>query len=42
VTTQKAARTMALDPKTHRLFTVTANVTELGRREKLSRIPSWW
>jgi YVTN family beta-propeller protein len=26
VTTQKAARTMALDPKTHRLFTVTANV----------------
>jgi DNA-binding beta-propeller fold protein YncE len=26
VTTQKAARTMTLDPKTHQLFTVTANV----------------
>ena len=26
VTTQKGARTMALDPKTHRIFTVTANV----------------
>jgi DNA-binding beta-propeller fold protein YncE len=26
VTTQKGARTMALDPKTHQLFTVTANV----------------
>ncbi|MGO9862841.1 MAG: YncE family protein [Terriglobales bacterium] len=26
VTTQKGARTMAVDPKTHRLFTVTANV----------------
>ena len=25
-TTQKGARTMALDPKTHQLFTVTANV----------------
>jgi len=31
VTTQKAARTMALDEKTHRLFTVTANVS--GTRE---------
>src|ERR1700739_3509821 len=29
VTTQKGARTMAVDPKTHTLFTVTANV---GRR----------
>jgi hypothetical protein len=26
VTTQKGARTMALDSKTHRIFTVTANV----------------
>ena len=26
VTTQKGARTMALDAKTHQLFTVTANV----------------
>jgi hypothetical protein len=26
VTTQKGARTMALDEKTHQLFTVTANV----------------
>jgi DNA-binding beta-propeller fold protein YncE len=26
VTTQKGARTMALDPKTHQIFTVTANV----------------
>jgi hypothetical protein len=26
VTTQKGARTMAVDPKTHQLFTVTANV----------------
>ena len=26
VTTQKAARTMAIDSKTHQLFTVTANV----------------
>jgi DNA-binding beta-propeller fold protein YncE len=33
VTTQKAARTMALDPMTHRLFTVTANVgPRPGRR----------
>jgi DNA-binding beta-propeller fold protein YncE len=31
VTTQKAARTMALDGKTHQLFTVTANVS--GTRE---------
>jgi len=31
LTTQKGARTMALDPKTHQLFTVTANVT--GTRE---------
>lgn len=31
VTTQKGARTMALDAKTHQLFTVTANVT--GTRE---------
>lgn len=31
VPTQKAARTMALDPKTHQLFTVTANVS--GSRE---------
>lgn len=31
VTTQKGARTMALDPKTHQLFTVTANVS--GTRE---------
>jgi len=31
VTTQKAARTMALDEKTHHLFTVTANVS--GTRE---------
>jgi DNA-binding beta-propeller fold protein YncE len=31
VPTQKAARTMALDPKTHQLFTVTANVS--GTRE---------
>ncbi len=32
VTTQKGARTMALDTKTHQLFTVTANVS--GTREK--------
>jgi hypothetical protein len=31
VTTQKAARTMTVDEKTHQLFTVTANVT--GTRE---------
>jgi hypothetical protein len=31
VTTQKGARTMTLDPKTHQLFTVTANVS--GTRE---------
>ncbi len=31
ISTQKGARTMALDPKTHQLFTVTANVT--GTRE---------
>ncbi|MFZ0361948.1 MAG: YncE family protein [Terriglobales bacterium] len=35
VTTQKAARTMALDPKTHRLFTVTANVTGTRQERKI-------
>lgn len=39
VTTQKGARTMALDPKTHKIYTVTANVTVIpsttgGRPER--------
>ncbi len=39
VSTQKGARTMALDPKTHKLYTVTANVTTIpspsgGRPER--------
>ena len=33
VTTQKGARTMTLDTKTHRLFTVTANVGPLPERK---------
>jgi DNA-binding beta-propeller fold protein YncE len=37
VTTQKGARTMALDAKTHQLFTVTANVT--GTRENRKMEP---
>jgi hypothetical protein len=35
VTTQKGARTMALDEKTHQLFTVTANVTGTGQDRKV-------
>jgi hypothetical protein len=35
VTTQKAARTMALDGKTHQLFTVTANVTGTRQDRKV-------
>jgi len=34
VTTQKGARTMALDEKTHQLFTVTANVTGTTRENR--------
>ena len=34
VTTQKGARTMTLDPKTHQLFTVTANVTGTTRETR--------
>ncbi|MGA8774820.1 MAG: YncE family protein [Terriglobales bacterium] len=34
VTTQKGARTMALDEKTHKLFTVTANVTGTTRENR--------
>ncbi|MGA9356355.1 MAG: YncE family protein [Terriglobales bacterium] len=34
VTTQKGARTMALDEKTHHLFTVTANVTGTTRENR--------
>ena len=35
VTTQKSARTMALDAKTHRLFTVAANVTGTRQDRKI-------
>jgi DNA-binding beta-propeller fold protein YncE len=35
VTTQKGARTMALDAKTHQLFTVTANVTGTRQERKV-------
>ena len=35
VTTQKGARTMALDAKTHQLFTVTANVTGTRQDRKI-------
>jgi YVTN family beta-propeller protein len=35
VTTQKGARTMALDAKTHQLFTVTANVTGSRQDRKI-------
>ena len=44
LTTQKGARTMALDLKTHQLFTVTANVTGTRENRKMSLIPlsSWW
>jgi len=34
VTTQKGARTMAVDPKTHQLFTVTATVTGATRETR--------
>lgn len=34
VATQKGARTMTLDPKTHQLFTVTANVTGTTRENR--------
>jgi YVTN family beta-propeller protein len=34
VTTQKGARTMTVDPKTHKLFTVTANVTGTTRENR--------
>ncbi len=34
VTTQKGARTMTLDPKTHQLFTVTANVSGATRETR--------
>jgi len=36
VTTQKGARTMAVDAKTHQLFTVTANVTGTGQDRKIA------
>ncbi len=35
VTTQKGARTMAIDAKTHQLFTVTANVTGTRQERKV-------
>ena len=35
VTTQKGARTMALDAKTHQIFTVTANVTGTRQDRKI-------
>jgi YVTN family beta-propeller protein len=35
VTTQKSARTMALDSETHELFTVAANVTGTGQARKI-------
>jgi YVTN family beta-propeller protein len=35
VTTQKGARTMALDSRTHQLFTVTANVSGTGENRKI-------
>ncbi len=35
VATQKGARTMALDARTHQLFTVTANVTGTGQDRKI-------
>jgi len=35
VTTRKGARTMAIDAKTHQLFTVTANVTGTGQDRKV-------
>jgi DNA-binding beta-propeller fold protein YncE len=35
VTTQKSARTMAIDEKTHQLFTVAANVTGTGPTRKV-------
>jgi hypothetical protein len=35
VTTQKGARTMAVDAKTHQLFTVTANVTGTRQDRKI-------
>ena len=35
VTTQKGARTMAVDAKTHQLFTVTANVTGTRQDRKV-------
>ena len=35
VTTQKSARTMAVDAKTHQLFTVAANVTGTGQSRKI-------
>jgi len=35
VSTQKGARTMAVDTKTHQLFTVTANVTGTRQDRKI-------